>query len=76
MEMVRDQLGRRSVVQTERAYAFLEVEARREAAHGVGTIPGTVPAQEIDAVTDEAIVAQKPAQGQRFDLEKRKTTAS
>lgn len=32
LEMVRDQLGHQSVVQTERAYAFLEVETRREAA--------------------------------------------
>lgn len=39
MEMVRDQPGHRSVVRTERAYAFLEVEARRAAAHGVGTNP-------------------------------------
>ncbi|MGH1574311.1 tyrosine-type recombinase/integrase [Methylobacterium sp. P31] len=41
LEMVRDQLGHRSVVQTERAYAFLEVEARRSAAHGAGTNAGT-----------------------------------
>ncbi|WP_345820184.1 site-specific integrase [Methylobacterium fujisawaense] len=75
MEMVRDQLGHRSVVQTERAYAFLEVEARRTAAHGAGTNPGTGEGeafpQEIDAATGLAIVAQKPAQGQRTDLEKR-----
>ena len=71
MEMVRDQLGHRSVVQTEKAYAFLDVEARREAAHGPGTNPGTGPAQEIDAQTGEAITAQKPAQGQRNDLTKR-----
>lgn len=75
MEMVRDQLGHRSVVQTERAYAFLEVEARRAAAHGVGTNPGTGEggafAQEVDAATGLPIVAQKPAQGQRTDLEKR-----
>jgi integrase/recombinase XerD len=75
MEMVRDQLGHRSVVQTERAYAFLEVEARRAAAHGAGTDPGTGEGrafpQEIDAATGLPIVAQKPAQGQRTDLEKR-----
>lgn len=75
MEMVRDQLGHRSVVQTERAYAFLEVEARRAAAHGAGTNPGTGEGgafpQEIDAATGLPIVAQKPAQGQRTDLEKR-----
>ncbi|MBN4095596.1 site-specific integrase [Methylobacterium sp. OT2] len=74
IEMVRDQLGHRSVVQTERAYAFLEVEARRTAAHGVGTNSGTGEGgafpQEIDAATGLPIVAQKPAQGQRTDLEK------
>lgn len=32
LEMVKDQLGHQSVVQTERAYAFLEVETRRAAA--------------------------------------------
>lgn len=68
MEMVRDQLGHRSVVQTEKAYAFLEVEARRAAAHGVSEAP-TV---DLDPVTGEAITAQKPAQGRRTDLEKRK----
>ena len=71
MEMVRDQLGHRSVVQTERAYAFLEVEDRRAAAHGAGTIPGTGSAQEIDAATGLPIEAQKPAQGRRTDLKKR-----
>ncbi|AYO81606.1 tyrosine-type recombinase/integrase [Methylobacterium brachiatum] len=75
LEMVRDQLGHRSVVQTERAYAFLEVEARRTAAHGAGTNPGTgegaLIAQEIDAATGKPIEAQKPAQGQRTDLKKR-----
>lgn len=79
LEMVRDQLGHQSVVQTERAYAFLEVEARRTAAHGVGTNPGTgspaLPAQEIDARTGEPVVAQKPAQGRRTDLENRKKSA-
>lgn len=79
LEMVRDQLGHRSVVQTERAYAFLEVEARRTAAHGVGTIPGTgegaLAAEEIDAHTGLPIVAQKPAQGQRTDLKKRSRSA-
>lgn len=75
MEMVRDQLGHRSVVQTERAYAFLEVEARRAAAHGVGTVPGTGPAVEIDSATGEPITARKPAQGRRTDLEKLKKSA-
>ena len=79
LEMVRDQLGHQSVVQTERAYAFLEVEARRTAAHGAGTVVGTasppLPPQEIDAHTGEPLVARKPAQGQRTDLEKRKKTA-
>lgn len=32
LEMVKDQLGHQSVVQTEKAYAFLEVESRRAAA--------------------------------------------
>lgn len=32
LEMVKDQLGHQSVVQTESTYAFLEVETRREAA--------------------------------------------
>lgn len=68
MEMVRDQLGHRSVVQTEKAYAFLEVEARRAAAHGASEAPVI----DLDPVTGEAIVAQKPAQGRRTDLEKRK----
>ena len=79
LEMVRDQLGHRSVVQTERAYAFLEVEARRTAAHGAGTNPGTgegaLAAEEIDAFTGQPLVAQKPAQGQRTDLKKRTKTA-
>lgn len=79
LEMVRDQLGHRSVVQTERAYAFLEVEARRTAAHGAGTNPGTgegaLAAEEIDAFTGQPLVAQKPAQGQRTDLKKRSRSA-
>ncbi|ACA18423.1 integrase family protein [Methylobacterium sp. 4-46] len=66
MEMVRDQLGHRSVVQTEKAYAFLEVEARRAAAHGAGAAPMV----DLDPVTGKPLVAQKPAQGRRFDLEK------
>lgn len=70
LEMVRDQLGHRSVVQTERSYAFLEVEDRRTAAHGPGTNPGTAATQEIDNATGEPITAQKPAQGRRTDLEK------
>lgn len=72
MEMVRDQLGHRSVVQTERAYAFLEVDDRRSAAHPVGTNPGTGVPQEIDAATGKPIAAQKPAQGRRTDLERLK----
>lgn len=40
MEMVRDQLGHQSVTQTEKAYAFLEVDARH--AGVVRTNPGTV----------------------------------
>lgn len=75
MEMVRDQLGHRSVVQTERAYAFLEVEARRTAAHGAGTNLGTGAAKEIDSATGQPIVAQKPSQGRRTDLENRKKSA-
>ncbi|WP_238255218.1 hypothetical protein [Methylorubrum podarium] len=71
MEMVRDQLGHRSVVQTERSYAFLEVEDRRSAAHGAGTAA----AEEIDNATGLPITARKPAQGRRTDLKKRiKTT--
>lgn len=82
IEMVRDQLGHRSVVQTEKAYAFLEVETRRAA----GTVPGTsdeaentVPAgllPDIDAATGEPIVARKPAQGHRTDLEKRRKSGA
>lgn len=82
LEMVRDQLGHTSVAQTERAYAFLEVEARRRAATPAGTETGTTANPpnaapdkdlvEIDAATGEPIAAQKPAQGRRTDLEKRK----
>ncbi|MHC2016374.1 tyrosine-type recombinase/integrase, partial [Methylobacterium sp. CM6247] len=70
MEMVRDQLGHRSVVQTERAYAFLEVEDRRERAHPVRTVPGTGFSVEVDAATGQPIIAQLPAQGRRSDLKK------
>lgn len=79
LEMVRDQLGHRSVVQTERAYAFLEVEDRRSWAGR--TNPGTArdarsawrdaTIPDIDPATGEEIVAHKPAQGRRSDLEKR-----
>jgi integrase len=58
MEMVRDQLGHSSVVQTEKAYAFLEVEARRTRA---GTIPGTAESETVHDV--ETVV--KPQQGKR-----------
>lgn len=83
LEMVRDQLGHTSVVQTERAYAFLEVDARRRAA---GTIPGTgddaeneaatLDVPDLDPMTGEPITARKPAQGQRTDIEKRKRSGS
>ncbi|WP_407521904.1 tyrosine-type recombinase/integrase [Methylobacterium oryzisoli] len=68
LEMVRDQLGHTTLAQTERAYAFLEVEDRRSAAHGAGEAP----AIDLDPRTGEPIVAQKPAQGRRTDLEKPK----
>lgn len=59
MEMVRDQLGHASVVQTEKAYAFLEVESRRSA---VGrTNPGT--AEPAQAEPSQPVV--KPQQGRR-----------
>lgn len=59
IEMVRDQLGHASVVQTEKAYAFLEVETRRSA---VGrTNPGTADPAQAD--TAQSIV--KPQQGRR-----------
>ena len=59
IEMVRDQLGHASVVQTEKAYAFLEVEARRAA---VGrTNAGT----EDQAHTETAQPVVKPQQGRR-----------
>jgi integrase/recombinase XerD len=80
LELVRDQLGHRSVVQTEKAYAFLEVETRR-AAMRTSTDPGTVEERaralaasqepDLDPNTGEPIAAQKPAQGQRNDLKKR-----
>lgn len=71
MEMVRDQLGHTSVTQTERAYAFLEIDARLRARTIVGTqseggFAGGDEAQPMD------VVAQKPAQGARTDLKKRK----
>ncbi|MDQ0349777.1 integrase [Ancylobacter vacuolatus] len=57
--MVRDQLGHASVVQTEKAYAFLEVETRRSA---VGrTNPGTEP----PAQPAQAQPVVKPQQGRR-----------
>jgi integrase/recombinase XerD len=70
MEMVRDQLGHTSVVQTERAYAFLEIDARIKARTKVGTeiqgdLSGGLGAQPDD------LVAQKPSQGARHDLKKR-----
>lgn len=59
IEMVRDQLGHSSVQQTEKAYAFLEVEQRRDAAAGTnpGTAESVAPAQKR--------VVRKPAQGRR-----------
>lgn len=82
LEMVRDQLGHTSVVQTERAYAFLEVETRRAAVLPAGTEPGTgeeaakalaqAALPDLDPATGKPIEVQKPAQGQRKDLEKRR----
>jgi integrase len=40
LEMVKDQLGHRSVVQTETTYAFLEVETRRSAAGRTKPVTG------------------------------------
>lgn len=63
MEEVRDQLGHASVVQTERAYAFLEVDARREKASR--TDPGTKEEAATPSEFEEPAPvdgAQKPAQ--------------
>ncbi len=49
MEMVRDQLGHQSVTQTERAYAFLEVDARHAA------VSRPVPGTETGTVTHRAV---------------------
>ncbi|RLP79561.1 site-specific integrase [Xanthobacter tagetidis] len=62
MEMVRDQLGHSTSVQTERSYAFLEVDARRQMA--ARTIPGTAenpPTAGAAGTTDGTTPAQKPA---------------
>lgn len=58
LEMVRDQLGHSTLQQTEKAYAFLEVETRREAA---GTKTGT----GSEAKTFDLSEVTKPAQGKR-----------
>jgi integrase len=69
LEMVRDQLGHSTLQQTEKAYAFLEVETRREAA---GTKTGTgfeAKSHDLSEVTRPAQgkrAAQKPAQGKRI----------
>jgi len=62
MEMVRDQLGHSTSAQTERSYAFLEVDARRQMA--ARTIPGTAqigPQAGAASPSDNADPAQKPA---------------
>lgn len=81
LEMVRDQLGHRSVVQTERAYAFLEVETRRDFVRtfsGTGAAAEKPPAApfepDVDPATGKPFVTQKPAQGLRSDLNKRSRT--
>lgn len=62
MEMVRDQLGHSSVVQTERAYAFLEVDARRArlSRTNAGTVVDLADARD-SGPSPEVSAAQKPA---------------
>ncbi|MFG1461793.1 site-specific integrase [Xanthobacter sp. DSM 24535] len=67
LEMVRDQLGHSSVVQTEKAYAFLEVETRRSRVDRTNPGTGESPANAgTPPFADPRGPVQKPAQGKRI----------